>query len=138
MKTQRSQVSLVAAVVLGGLLVCCPVTTQGARLANPAGGKGALAKERFQDLAAQLQLTEQQKQQLKAVLRDEAQDLKNLRAETGVAKRQKHAQLIQIRQNLVARVKAILTPEQYTKWQTLRGALRDQRHIKGQSKALGL
>ena len=138
MKTQRSQVSLVAAVVLGGLLVCCPVATQGARLANPAGGKGALAKERFQDLAAQLQLTEQQKQQLKAVLRDEAQNLKNLRAETGVAKRQRHAQFTQIRQDLVTRIKAILTPEQYTKWQTLRGALRDQRHIKGQSKALGL
>ena len=82
---------MVAAVVLGGLLVCCPVATQGARLANPAGGKGAVAKERFQDLAAQLQLTEQQKQQLKAVLRDEAQDLKNLRAETGLAKRRKHA-----------------------------------------------
>jgi Spy/CpxP family protein refolding chaperone len=138
MKTQRSQVSLVAAVVLGGLLVCCPVATQGARLAHPAGGKGAPARERFQDIAAQLQLTEQQKQQLKAVLRDEAQNLKNLRAETGVAKRQRHAQLTQIRQDLAARIKAILTPEQYTKWQTLRGALRDQRHIKGQSKALGL
>ena len=79
-----------------------------------------------------------QKQQLKAILRDEAQNLKNLRAETGVAKRQRHAQVIQIRQDLAARIKAILTPEQYTKWQTLRGALRDQRHIKGQSKALGL
>ena len=129
---------MVAAVVLGGLLVCCPVATQGARLANPARGKGTQAKERFQDLAAQLQLTEQQKQQLKAVLRDEAQNLKNLRAETGAAKRQRHAQFTQIRQDLVARIKAILTPEQYAKWQTLRGALRDQRHIKGQSKALGL
>ena len=124
--------------MLGGLLVCFPVTTQGAKLANRAGGKGGPAKERVQGIAAQLQLTEQQKQELKAVLRDEAQNLKNLRAEIGVAKRQKHSQLTQIRQNLMARVKAILTPEQYTKWQTLRAEQHAQHHIKSQSKALGL
>jgi Spy/CpxP family protein refolding chaperone len=133
-----SQISLVAAVVLGSLLVCCPVATQGARLGGPAGGKNTLAKERFQDIAAQLQLTDQQKQQLKPILRDEAQKLKSLWAETGVAKRQKHAQLNQIRQEFTAKVKAILTPEQFAKWQNLRGELRAQRHIKGQSKALGL
>jgi Spy/CpxP family protein refolding chaperone len=133
-----SQISLVAAVVLGSLLVCCPVATQGARLGGPAGGKNTLAKERFQDIAAQLQLTDQQKQQLKPILRDEAQKLKSLWAETGITKRQKHVQLNQIRQEFTAKVKAILTPEQFAKWQNLRGELRAQRHIKGQSKALGL
>ena len=138
MNARISQVSVVAAVMLGGLLVCCPLATQGATVAAPAGGKGALAKERFQDIAAQLQLTDQQKQQLKPILREEAQKLKSLWAEAGVAKRQKHAQLNQIRQDFVAKVKAILTPEQFAKWQTLRGELHAQRHIKGQSKALGL
>jgi Spy/CpxP family protein refolding chaperone len=133
-----SRISLVAAVVLGGLFVCSPIATQGARLGGPAGGKNTLAKERFQDIAAQLQLTDQQKQQLKPILRDEAQKLKSLWAETGVAKRQKHAQLNQIRQEFTAKVKAILTPEQFAKWQNLLGELRAQRHIKGQSKALGL
>jgi Spy/CpxP family protein refolding chaperone len=138
MKTKASQIGLVAAVVLGGLLACCPVATQGAKLAGPAGGKSAAAKERFQDIAARLQLTDEQKQQLKPILREEAQKLKSLWAETGVAKRQMHGQLNQIRQDFTARVKAILTPEQFAKWQTLRGELRAQRHLKGQSKALGL
>ena len=48
MKLRISQVSLVAAVVLGGLLVCWPVATRGAKPAAPAGGNSALAKERFQ------------------------------------------------------------------------------------------
>src|ERR1017187_8006081 len=116
MNAKTSQISLMAAVVLGGLLACCPVTIQGAGPGGQAGGKLALAKERFQDIAAQLQLTDQQKEHLKPILRDEAQKLKSLWAETGVAKRQKHAQLNQIRQDLVARIKPILTPEQFAKW----------------------
>jgi Spy/CpxP family protein refolding chaperone len=138
MTTKASPIRLVAAVMLGGLLVSSPLAAQAAKLADPAGGKGAAAKERFQDMAAQLQLTDQQKQQLKPILREEAQKLKSLWAETGVAKRQKHGQLNQIRQELTARVKAILTPEQFAKWQELRAELRAQRHLKGQSKALGL
>jgi hypothetical protein len=47
-------------------------------------------------------------------------------------------QFNQIRQDFVARVKAILTPEPLAKWQELRGALRAKRHIKGQPKAAGL
>ena|ERR1017187_6737064 len=138
MNARISPVSVIAAGLLGGLLVCCPMAAQSANLANAAGGKGAQAKERFQDLAAQLQLTAQQKQELKPILREEGQKLKNLWAETGTAKRVKHAQLKQIRQEFVARVKTILTPEQFAKWQTLRGELYAQRQIKGQSKALGL
>jgi Spy/CpxP family protein refolding chaperone len=138
MKTRISQINLLAAVVLGGLLVCWPVATQGAKLANPAGGKDAPAKEHLKKLAAELQLTDQQKEQLKPILRDEAQKLKSLRAETGVTKRQKRAQLIQIRQDLVARVKTVLTPEQFAKWQELRGEFRAKHHLKGQPKPAGL
>lgn len=129
MNTRISRISLLAAVVLGGLLVCSPVTTQAANLGGPAGGKFARAKDRFQTIAAELQLTDQQKQQLKPILRDEAQKLKSLRAETGLAKRQKHVQLNQIRQDLVARIKPILTPEQFAKWQKLRGELRARHHV---------
>ena len=67
------------------------------------------AKQRFKNLAEELKLTDQQKQQLKPILQDEAQKLKNLRAKTGLTKRQKHAQLNQIRQDPLARAKPILT-----------------------------
>ena len=138
MKARISQASVVAVLMLGGLLVCCPMSVQGARLGNAAGGKGAQAKERFQDIVAQLQLTAHQKQELKPIPREEGQKLKALWAETGTAKRVKHAQLKQIHQEFVARVRAVLTPEQFAKWQTLRGELHAQHQIKGQSKALGL
>ena len=127
-----------AAVVLGGLLICSPVATQAAKLGDSAGGKGALAKGRYQDIAAELQLTDQQKQQLKPILREEAQKLKSLRAQTDLTKRQKRVQLLQIRQDLLARIKPILTPEQLAKWQTLYGGTRARHHVESQPKATGL
>ena len=84
-------------------------------------------RDRFQRIAAELQLTEAQKQELKPILQDEAQKLKNVRAETGLSRRQKRAQLIQIRQDLLARVKPILTPDQLAKWQKLRAEMRAKR-----------
>ena len=38
----------------------------------------------------------------------------------------------------MARVKPILTPEQFAKWQELRGEFRAKHHIKGQPAAAGL
>ena len=121
-----------AGVVLGSLVVCCPVATQGASGAVPASGTNGPAKERFKNLAAQLNLSGEQKQQLKPIFRDEAQKLKNLRAQTGLSRWQKHAQLNQIRQDLLARITPVLTPEQLQKWQELRGQNRSRRHTASQ------
>lgn len=120
MKTRLFQVSLVAVAGLGSLLLCCPVAAQGAGLGGAAGGKKAPAKAHFKGLAQELNLTAAQKQQLKPILREEAQKLKTLRVETGVTKRQKHAQLVQIHRDTLARIKGILTAEQLEKWQKLR------------------
>lgn len=138
MNTRLSQIGVVAVVVLGALVLGWPVRTQAASLAVSAGGQNAPAKQRFQNLAAELQLTDQQKQQLKPIFRDEAQKLKNLRAQTGLSRRQKHAQLNQIRQDLLARAKPILTPAQLQKWQELRAQQRSWRHTSSQPPAPGL
>ena len=128
MNTGISKVSLVAAIVACGLVLCRPVAAQSACLGGPAGGKPALARERLKTIAAELQLTDEQKQQLKPILREEAQKLRSLRAETGLTRQQKRAQLRQIRQDLLARSKPILTPEQLQKWHELRAEMRVQRH----------
>ena len=137
MKIRAFQLSLVSAVLLGGLLLCCPVTSHGANPSESPGAKPGLAKERFKNLAEQLNLTDEQKQQLKPILREEAQKLKNLRAQTDLSRRQRRAQLIQIRQDLLARIKPILTPEQLDKWQQLRAQRRGRHHAASQPAAPG-
>ena len=77
-------------------------------------------------VAQELDLTKDQKQQLKPILQEEARKLKALRTETGLSRQQKRQKLQEIRQDMVAKVKPILTPEQLDKWQKLRG----ERHAK--------
>ena len=116
---------------MGGLPGRCPVATQGAGLRGLAGGTNAPAKARFKNLAEELNLTAEQKQQLKPVLQDEAQKLRNRAVKTGVTKRQKHAQLLQqIRQDALAKIKAILTPEQVEQWRKLRAEMGGRHSLK--------
>ena len=125
MKTRLSQVGLVAGVVLGSLVVCCPVATQGATLFVYSDPDGMFTK------VCRYFPTEHY-EQLKPIFRDEAQKLKNLRAQTGLSRWQKHAQLNQIRQDLLVRITPVLTPEQLQKWQELRGQNRSRRHTASQ------
>ena len=123
-----SNLNLIAAVVLAGLLAGGTTATGRDATANaPAGGKHAQLKNRLQKVAAELNLTDDQKQQLKPILQDEAQKLKALRADTSRGRAQKHAQLKAIRQDFAARAKPILTAEQVEQWQQLRAAMHAKR-----------
>ncbi len=128
MKIRLSQLGLVAAAGLCGLLLCCPDAARGAALGVRADGKKAAAKAHFKSLAEELNLTAAQRQQLKPILREEVRKLKALRAETGVSRQQKRAELRQIRRDAQARIKEILTPEQIKKWHKLRAEVRGRHH----------
>ncbi len=118
---------------LCAFLACGAVTRQGASVpGGAAGGRLAAAKDRFSRLAQALNLTDTQQQQLKAIFRDDGQKLKSLRAQTGLTLQQRRAQHRQIRQDLVARVKAVLTPEQCAKWLKLRAGAHARHHPTGQ------
>jgi len=81
-------------------------------------------------VAQELDLTKDQKQQLKPILQEEAQKLKALRTDTSLSRQQKRQKLQQIRQDMVAKIKPILTPEQLVKWQELRGTKHANRGLK--------
>ena len=123
MNIKLSNLSLIAAVALAGWLACCATASaQNASTNAPAAGKHAKLKHHLQTIATELNLTADQKQQIKPILKDEAQKLKALRAESGLSRAQKRAQFKAIRQDFVAKVKPILTPEQLAQWQSLRAA----------------
>jgi hypothetical protein len=70
-------------------------------------------------LTQQLSLTDDQKAKVKIVLDARDQKLKDLRADTTLSPEDRRAQMQAIRQDVTAQLKAILTPEQFAKYQKM-------------------
>jgi Spy/CpxP family protein refolding chaperone len=92
---------------------------------SAAGERGASARERLQANLAELNLTSEQRDKLTPVIRAEMEKMAALRSEQGLSPREKLQQLRAI-QETVPRVKAILTPEQFAKWEKKRAEAREQ------------
>ena len=139
MKTIKSL--LPAALALVGVLNLQPT----ARAAEPSAAaqpapvtaqptqdeRGAAARERMQEVARELGLTDAQKEQLKPILKAEAAKMKALRADESLTRSEKLEKLKAIRAELQPQVKEILTPEQLEKWQKIR----EQRQAKAGPRA---
>ena len=81
---------------------------------------------KLQKMAAALQLTPAQKQQILPILKEEAPKLQALKADTSLPPMQKAMRMRQIGEDTDAKLQPILTPEQYQKWQQMRAQERQQ------------
>ena len=79
---------------------------------------GAMSKA--QAIAQQLNLTPQQKEKILPILADEAPKVQAIKNDNSLGKIQKIQQLKAIHQQTDPQMKAILSPEQYQKLQTIR------------------
>ena len=79
---------------------------------------GAMSKA--QAIAQQLNLTPQQKEKILPILADEAPKVQAIKNDNSLSKIQKIQKLRAIHQQTDPQMKAILTPEQYQKLQTIR------------------
>lgn len=104
------KLSLIAAVALGMLVACSMAIAQDAGK-DAAKKKGMSVDQRMERLTTQLNLTDDQKPKVKAVLEDSAKKMKDLapedRREKGKA----------IREDELKKLKAILTDEQFKKYE---------------------
>jgi periplasmic protein CpxP/Spy len=81
--------------------------------------KGA-AMSKAQAIAQQLNLTPQQKEKILPILADEVPKVQAIKNDNSLSKIQKIQKLRAIHQQTDPQMKAILTPEQYQKLQTIR------------------
>jgi protein CpxP len=81
--------------------------------------KGA-AMSKAQAIAQQLNLTPQQKEKILPILASEVPKVQAIKNDNSLSKIQKMEQLRAIHQQTDPQMKAILTPEQYQKLQTIR------------------
>jgi Spy/CpxP family protein refolding chaperone len=86
-----------------------------------AGARRAALRERMQETARELNLTDEQKQKLQTIVREQMQKLRDLRRDTSLSREQKLAKLKAAREDLLAEIKKVLTPEQFEKWKARQG-----------------
>lgn len=116
--------TLVTLAAIAGALCLQPLAraADATEPAKPAGGDRAAAmRERMQDVAKELNLTDEQKEKLQAVIRGQMEKLRSLRQDTSLSAEDKREKVRAIREEIIAEVKNVLTPEQFEKWKARQG-----------------
>ena len=97
---------------------------RGADGAPAAGGApGGDRVEMLRRVAEELKLTEEQKQKVQPIFREEGEKMRELQADTSLSREEKLAKFQALRAAAAGKFKAILTPEQQAHWETLRPGL---------------
>jgi len=113
------KLSLIAAMALGGLLACSTIAIAQDTNAAPKKGKGYMTPEqRLERMSTQLELKDDQKPKVKAVLDDTAKKMQDLAPED---RREKGRA---IREEETTKLKEILTPEQMDKYTKMQEEMR--------------
>ena len=86
---------------------------------TPPGGSGMRGRPNFEAISKQLELTDDQKPKVKAVLEDLQKQSRELRQDTSLSQEDRHAKMKEIRDGASAKLKDILTADQFAKWQKI-------------------
>jgi periplasmic protein CpxP/Spy len=118
--------TLIALAAVAGVLSLQPLT-RAADTNEPApsaaGGRLAAQRERMQEIARELNLTDEQKEKLQAIIRGQMEKLRDLRQDTSLSQPEKSEKFKAIREDIIAEAKKVLTPDQFEKWQAKQGQL---------------
>jgi Spy/CpxP family protein refolding chaperone len=125
------KMTLMAALAVGSLLVLSPalLAQDSTNTPPPAGGPpGGGMRGRgpsIEQLTTNLSLTADQIPKVKAVLDDQRKKMGELFQDQDLSQDDRRAKMKEIREDVTAKMKEILTPEQFAKWQKM--AMRNRR-----------
>ncbi len=129
---KATKLSWIAALTLGGLIIATPISRAQEKPDGDAKPKperrerperpAARAGGRVNAIVAELNLSDDQKDKLKTILKDEGDKLRLLREDTNLSQEDRRAKLREARQGTVGKVKELLNAEQFEKWQKARQA----------------
>jgi Spy/CpxP family protein refolding chaperone len=121
--TQNTLIALAA--VAGALTLQAPArAADDKEPAKPAAGDrlGAL-RERLEETAKELNLTDEQKGKMQDIIRERLTKLRDLRQDASLTQEDKQAKFKTMREEITAEAKNVLTPEQFEKWKEKQGTL---------------
>jgi periplasmic protein CpxP/Spy len=119
------KLAVVTALALGAYSLVAQ-DTMAAQGGAPGQNDKAAAMQKLEKMAQALQLTPQQKQQIRPILMEEAPKLRALKDNTSLGPLQKAMQMRQIADATDAKLKPILNPSQYQTWEQMRAQERQQ------------
>ena len=120
-------------VALGGLMAYAPIAgaqdSTAPKPATPPPADGSTPPPRarrgapggqLQAILNKLDLTDDQKDKVKPIVKDQTEKLSALRADSSLSREDQRAKMKEITDATDVKLKAILTPEQFTKFQDLK------------------
>ena len=111
------------------LLVCVLVLQVFAQFAiaqEPPSPEKQEAMQKLEKMAAELQLTPQQKKQILPIMMEDGKKMKAIKANTSLGPLQKAMQLKQVGTDMDSKVQPILNPQQYQKFEQIRQQEREE------------
>jgi Spy/CpxP family protein refolding chaperone len=125
MKTYK--LSLVAALVLGGLLACSSMAfAQDAKEGKKKRG-GPSVEQQMATLKEKLDLKPEQETKIKDVLEDTSKKRQELRADQNLSQEDRRDKMMALMTAQDKKFKEILTADQFTKWEKVRDEMRANR-----------
>lgn len=113
-----AKLSVIAAIVLGGLVACSVATAQEAgKDASKKGKRGMSVDQRLDQLTTELKLTDAQKPKVKEALEATQKKMQELRGDTSLDQGQRREKMTKIMDEQKKKMKEILTPDQFKTWE---------------------
>lgn len=113
------------ALVLGSVIAFSPGAQAQDKKAE--GQRRPTLEARMKQLSEALKLTDEQKSKLEPILKEEGEKLRALFADTNSSREEKGKKMQDIRKDLSAKVKAVLTPEQAEKYEKMQAEMAAKR-----------
>jgi Spy/CpxP family protein refolding chaperone len=108
--------------------------TASAQDANKGGGKrGPSVEERMTRMTEELKLTAEQQPKVKAVLEDQNKQRQELRGDTSLSREDRRAKMTSITEAGDKKLKGILTPEQWDKYEKMQAEMKQKASEKKQN-----
>ena len=118
--TKSTKTLLIAALAAGALLAGgSSLVAQDSTNTPPAGEHGPGMKGGHHDIAKELNLTDDQKPKFQEIMKGAMQKRKDLRDDTSLTPEDKKAKMKAIQEDTNTQLKALLTADQYAKWQEM-------------------
>lgn len=99
----------------------------------PGGQRGMNPERRLAMMQQQLGLSADQTTQIRGILTEVRGKMEAVRANTALAPEDRRSQMMTLRQGEQARVRAVLTPDQQTKYDAMQERMRQRRGAGGDS-----
>jgi Spy/CpxP family protein refolding chaperone len=110
-------------IALTGLRVAAQAQTDTSTV-DPA--TKAMVQDKLQRISTELNLTDDQKTQLKPMLQSEVQELQAVKNDASLSPDQKEAKAKAIHQSFKSQISNVLTPEQQKKWAAMKEAAKEK------------